>query len=224
MGNQRKRKFIRQDIQLKVVFICLFVASLVLLINFQLSLASLWNLSNSLTSTTDLTFALEELRGAVISRFLISVVTAIPLSAAIGVLYSFRFSGPIHRFKKYFLAMNETGRWDEPLFLRKGDDLQDVCESMNNALDDMRGFLVENRELLKEIQGLHASGVLQATDEAKQSVNGLMNRIAATVATHAQRLPEWPYSAELEENTPASPVGKLEEDAVEDQRELETTT
>jgi hypothetical protein len=43
--NRRRKKYIRPDLQLKVVIITFFAASFLLLVNFQLDIAGLWSLS-----------------------------------------------------------------------------------------------------------------------------------------------------------------------------------
>jgi methyl-accepting chemotaxis protein len=145
--NRRKKKLIRSDLQIKIVFITLFVASLVLLINFQMSLAALWSISIQPVGTVE--SALDQIRHVMVKKFLISVAMAIPLAVSVGILYSFKFSGPIYRFKKYFLEL-VTGRWDERCSLRKGDDLKDVCDSINAAVGTLRERIRESHHVLQE--------------------------------------------------------------------------
>lgn len=145
----RKRKLVRLDLQFKVVFITLFVTSLVLLINFQLNLAGMASLASRYPDSSLAQALIEEFKGATMQKFLLSVGMAIPLAASVGVLYSFKFCGPIFRFKQFFLNM--TKRWDEPLRLRKGDDLQDVCEAINTGVGSMRARLRANHRLLADI-------------------------------------------------------------------------
>lgn len=152
----RKQKLVRLDLQLKVVFITLFVASLVLLINLQLNLAGMWSLASRYPESSQAQLLIESFKSATITKFLLSVGMALPIATSVGVLYSFRFCGPIFRFKTFFANM--TSRWDEPLRLRKGDDLQDVCDAINSGVGSMRTRLRENHALLLEVREWIASG------------------------------------------------------------------
>ena len=200
---RRKRKLVRMELQLKVVFVTLFVASLVLLINFQLSLASLWSLSSRLTGATSIASALEELRRSLIGKFLISVGIAVPLAAAVGILYSFRFCGPIYRFKKYFKELL-TGRWDTRCFLRQGDDLQDVCESIRLAMDSVQQFLRENRAIVDGLTQLGAEGGLRAEGVAAEKLRIVMAQAQAAARTYQERFPE--PEEQVGEAEPAKPT------------------
>jgi uncharacterized transporter YbjL len=207
---RRKRKLVRLDLQLKVVFVTLFVASLVLLINFQLSLAALWSLSGKLTATMSVAAALEELRRSLIGKFLTSVGIAVPLAAAVGILYSFRFCGPIYRFKKYFKEI-ASGRWDSQCSLRKGDDLQDVCDSIVVAMTLLQDFLKENRGILKEIEEIQNQGLIVARGEDLEKVKGLLERVAVANAVFQQRFPP----------PPEPPSSAPDAEAAEEVKELE---
>ena len=119
--NRRKRKLVRLDLQFKVIFITLFVASFVLLINFQLLLAWIVGFSANLGADATVDSVLEQTRSVILHRFLVSLAIALPLSVSVAVLYSFRFCGPIYRFKQHLSDLVVVGRWDRPCTLRKGD-------------------------------------------------------------------------------------------------------
>ena len=61
----------------------------------------------------------------------------LPLTMAIGILVTFRIAGPLYRFEKY---LGDVIRGDEigPCRLRKGDDLQELCELINKATEPVR--------------------------------------------------------------------------------------
>ena len=208
--NQRRQKLIRNDVQLKVVFITLFVSSLVLLINFQLSLAALWNLQNEITANTSVTLMLETMRRSLVSKFLVTVAVAIPLAAAVGILYSFKFSGPIHRFKLHFQGLR-VGRWDQPCRLRDGDNLVDVCDTMNLAVDAFNEVLVRNDSALRSLQALGREGSLSSSDDAK--LQDLLAQADQVVAENQERIPSLvsadpvrSQSAEAEANAVVEPT------------------
>ena len=61
----------------------------------------------------------------------------LPFTFAIGVLITFRVAGPVHRFYVYLaqvIRSEEVG----PCRLRKGDDLQELCELINKATEPIR--------------------------------------------------------------------------------------
>jgi hypothetical protein len=187
--NRRKKRLIRFDLQLKVVFITLFVASFVLLVNFQLLLAALWSLSAKMVSSTRPDLLLDEMRSIIIQKFFISLGIAVPLGFCVGVLYSFRFSGPVWRFKQYFGEVIQ-GRWGRVCRLRKGDDLQDVCESINGAMDQLRGRLKANHELLGEVGGLLGTLEGSVTGSGAENLRRIEDWIRAEAHFYKERFEE----------------------------------
>jgi methyl-accepting chemotaxis protein len=186
---QRKTKLIRLDVQLRVVLIALCVTCFVLLINFQMSMAALGSVQHSFAKGANVAFTFEEMRNAIINRFLVSIALTIPISAAVGILYSFRFAGPLYRFGKYFDEL-KAGRWSSRCSLRKGDDLVDLCDGINDALDPMRGLLQESHGILKTVQALVAQAALRPSPDAQDEVKALMDQIAAANAVFDARLPQ----------------------------------
>jgi len=185
--NRRSRKLIRLNVQLRVVFITLFVASFVLLINFQLTLAGLWSISSKLVNTVGVDLVLEEMRSIVIKKFFVALGIAIPLGTSVGILYSFSFCGPIYRFKKYFAAL-AGGTWNETCNLRKGDDLKDVASSINEAMDQVRSRLTANHELLQEVRVFLEQSVLPADGRTQERVKELKERISKEETFYSERL------------------------------------
>lgn len=185
----RRTKFIRFDVQFRVILIALCVACLVLLINFQMSMAALGSVKGSFERGVSATMTFEEMRNAVISRFLLSIGITIPIAAAVGILYSFRFAGPLYRFDRYFNEL-KTGRWSNRCSVRKGDDLQDMCGAINGALDPMRALLQESHGILKTVQALVAQAALKPSPDAEDEVKALMAQIAAANAVYDARLPQ----------------------------------
>jgi hypothetical protein len=185
--NRRRKKYIRPDMQLKVVLITFFAASFLLLVNFQLDIAGLWSLSSKLAVTGGgAQAALDETRRLVIEKFLITFGLSVPLTVSIGILYSFSFSGPVYRFQKYFNDL-AAGRWDSRCQLRRGDGLQDVCESINEAMDSVWAQLLEDLRLLQDSRAL-LDQVAPADGEAAERWAMLKDRITKVIALHEERL------------------------------------
>jgi methyl-accepting chemotaxis protein len=185
--NRRKRQFIRTDLQIKIVLVTLFVASLVLLINFQLGLSMLWRLSSQPSISAE--GALDQMRNELAFTFLVSVAFSIPLSICVGLLYSFKFAGPIHRFKSYFIDL-VAGRWDVRCTLRRGDDLSDVCDAINSGVGILRERIRESHEMLGEA-GDVLSTVAGAADEAgKAKVGAILEKIERERQIFRERFPD----------------------------------
>ena len=225
---RRKRKLVRLDLQLKVVFITLFVTSLVLLINFQLNLAGLWNLSSRFMDSNNTRALLDAFRAATIQKFVLSVGMAVPLAASVGVLYSFKFCGPIFRFKQYFISL-KTARWDERCMLRKGDDLKDVCEAINEAVDAFRQHVRRNHALLQEVKSLLDANPKLQSKVAKDQLELIRSEIEVENEAYQMRFgdpaaletPETPDEGTEKTTTEGEPVPAVEGEASGDKGEAE---
>jgi hypothetical protein len=65
---------------------------------------------------------------------LFSFAVLLPSVLAIGVLLTFRVAGPIYRFERY-LEDVAAGRDTGPCRIREGDQLQELCDRINAALE-----------------------------------------------------------------------------------------
>lgn len=203
---RRKRKLVRLDMQLKVVLVTLLVACLSLLVNFQLSMASVWSLNGRFPDSPSAAAALESVRLALINRFILAVVVAVPLAAAIGIVFSSKFAGPIFCFKRHFMEML-NGRWDQQLSLRTGDDLHDVSGVINEALDLLRARLRAHQEIFKDLEAYFSGADSVAGGKSLELLMQLRQRLASEQAAFEARFPSTVgtrnlASAELQ---PASP-------------------
>ena len=61
----------------------------------------------------------------------------LPLTIAIGILVTFRIAGPLYRFER-FLELVIRGEQVGPCKLRNGDELQDLCDLINEATRPLR--------------------------------------------------------------------------------------
>lgn len=182
--NRRRRKLVRTDLQLKVVAITLFVASFCLLVNFQLVVASLWGLHSSLVNASNYGQFLDAVRRLVIQKFLVSLAIAVPLSATIGILYSFTFSGPIYKFKKYFSELADGAPWDESCTLRKGDQLVDLCDAFNRALGQLRDRVAASHFALQEADALLRDPAIE--ERLDPSERDRLARVREAIAEEAE--------------------------------------
>ena len=209
--NRRKTKYIRPDMQLKVVFITFFAASFLLLVNFQLNLSGLWSISGKAGMVATLG-TIDETRRLLIEKFLITIALGVPLTVSVGILYSFSFSGPIYRFRRYFQDLG-AGRWDARCTLRQGDGLQDLCEAINESLDPIWAQLLEDTKLLQESSALLDESSLPAGSDPERR-KMLQERLRKAIAVHEERLGL--------RKRPAAPAPAMASASPE--RELEQTT
>ena len=184
--NRRRKKFIRADLQLKIVFIALFVANLVLLLNFEMNLTVIREVLNQ--SWAGVEGAIEEIRHGVVMRFLIAIGVGVILSFCAGILYSFKFSGPIYRFKMYFSEL-VAGRWDRPCNLRTGDDLMDVCDSINSGVGAVLDRVRENHSILDEVTKVLREVSYTVDGSGKARIQALQERIERESRVWQERFP-----------------------------------
>ena len=155
--NRRRRTLIRMDLQLKIVFVAILAACLVLLVNFQLTFAALWNTSATIADFDGVDEVVVHMRAVLLRKFVLTVGLGIPFAASLGILYSFKFCGPLYRIKRHLESL-QKGSWRQTCTLRRGDDLQDVVQILNETTtsaceyaDDVHDLLQETRAVLDEL-------------------------------------------------------------------------
>jgi methyl-accepting chemotaxis protein len=166
-----------------------------------MSLAALWSISIQPMGTVE--SALDQIRHVMVKKFLISVGMAIPLAVSVGILYSFKFSGPIYRFKKYFTEL-VTGRWDERCGLRKGDDLRDVCDAINAGVSTLRERIRESHHLLQESRKAFEEVSYTVDGNGKARIQTLLEKIERERKVFDERFPA-PASEFTPAPAPAAP-------------------
>lgn len=68
---------------------------------------------------------------------LTSFLLLMPAAALMGVMLTFPIAGPLYRFKQH-LASIARGERPGPCKIREGDELQDLCELLNAAVDSLQ--------------------------------------------------------------------------------------
>jgi hypothetical protein len=132
---KRRVKLIKPTLQLKLVGTFLGMTALTLLLQYMLVTA---HLTDAATRMPDggsyLMSILPEMMTKVL---LLSFLVVLPLMFCVGVLTTFRIAGPVYHFEQYLAAVargEETG----PCRLRKGDELWDLCDRINEATAALR--------------------------------------------------------------------------------------
>lgn len=136
MKKLRKQKLIKTSLQLRLslVFLTLaFIASL-----FQVILLNRSIMSLSAKMPTDGDILMTHLPQVLGQNLLITVLVLVPIMIGVGILITHRVAGPIYRFEQY-LAQVARGESVGPCVLRDGDELQDLCDRMNEAVEKLSG-------------------------------------------------------------------------------------
>jgi hypothetical protein len=132
---RRTKRLIEPRIQLKfalMFFSTAGVASILLIAMLYMVLArAAENLPN------DGVLLLAEIPGALIHAAWMTVGLLVPLTLLLGISTTFTVVGPIHRFRIY-LSDLLAGQATAECTIRKGDELQDLCELLNLATAPLR--------------------------------------------------------------------------------------
>ncbi len=81
----------------------------------------------------------------------------LPLTIAVGIMVTFRIAGPIYRFEK-FLKQVVSGEQVGPCKLRRGDELEELCELINQATESIRLRNANQKPDETEHEELRAAG------------------------------------------------------------------
>lgn len=132
---RRSKKLVQPALQMRIAVVFLITAAVAVLV--QAGVLT-WVL-------TDLSFEVPE-DGAVIresipsllaTSLLVSFAVLVPSMLLIGILATFRVAGPLHRIQQ-FLRGVARGEERQPCRLREGDELQELCELVNEVTEPLR--------------------------------------------------------------------------------------
>jgi hypothetical protein len=130
----RKKKLVRNDIQLKLALLFALSTSMALVLQFMLFLATMTGRG---LDERGLGRAHAEIVEATLVTLALSVLIVLPLMLLVGVLATHRYAGPIFAFRGFLEALTR-GERPEDLRLRKHDELKDVCDLLNRATAPLR--------------------------------------------------------------------------------------
>lgn len=133
----RRIKLIQPSLQLKLIGTFLGVSALAMLLQFMLFTSSMSEVAAELPE--DGALLLQALQDANWRILLLTFGMLLPVTALVGVLVTFRWAGPIFRFKQH-LSRIALGERPGHCKIRKGDELQDFCEVLNEAIDNLQGL------------------------------------------------------------------------------------
>jgi hypothetical protein len=134
---KRSRLLVKNRLQIKVILAFIGISSVAALFQVYLLSRSLSLLAERMPKEGDL--LLNELPMIVRSSTLLSLAFLVPFMAGVGLVLTHRIAGPIYRFETY-LGQVVRGEQSGPVRIRKGDEFQDLCTLINDAVS-----AVENR-------------------------------------------------------------------------------
>lgn len=131
----RKRRLIKSSLQLRLISVFFSIACLASIFQvFMINRAVVSAASQLPSGGTELLALLPEV---VKAGLVVTLCVLMPAILFIGVMATHRVAGPVYRFEQYLrgVAMGEA---DGACSLRKGDEMQDLCDLLNLALERTR--------------------------------------------------------------------------------------
>jgi len=132
---KRRIKLIKPSLQLKLVGTFVGMTALTLLLQYLLISAHLTDAATRMPDGGS--YLMSMLPEMMTKVLLLSFLVVLPMMFCVGVLTTFRIAGPVYRFEQY-LASVARGEEVGPCRLRKGDELWDLCDRINEATAALR--------------------------------------------------------------------------------------
>lgn len=132
---RRRIRLVRPRLQLRLMGAFLGLSLLALTLQYLVFQRLLADAATALPN--DGALLLTQTNARLATVFLVSVALLLPATFAVGLLVTHRLIGPIYRFEVYLrqVIAKETS---EPCRIRKGDELQDLCDLINAATEPVR--------------------------------------------------------------------------------------
>lgn len=131
----RRNKLIRPGFQLKLIGSFVGLAGLALLLQFLFLGQRLTDAASKIEGGGG--EIAEAIPGMLLSVLVISIGILLPIIFAFGILLTFRIAGPLYRFEQHLGAI-ARGEDIGLCKIRKGDQLQSLCDKINAATETLR--------------------------------------------------------------------------------------
>ena len=128
----RKRKLIKSGLQLRLVTVFLVMGGLAALFQVLMLNRSILAVARR-TGVSGAEFV-EAVPHLLTINGLYTLGVLVPLMAIVGILATHRIAGPVYRFEKH-LELLARGEKPGPCIIRKGDELQELCQWINRAAE-----------------------------------------------------------------------------------------
>ena len=198
--NRRSRTFVRPSSQLEVVLFILLIAWGSLLLNYLL-----FELYSGPLLRKFLPPAYEAIIQTHLFRILFcTIAISVPVSIAVGVHVTFRYFGPVHRFK-IFLGEIVAGELGKECRIRTRDKLHDLCEAINRAVERVRADIRRDRIALRHAQDLLADIQVYLPEGEKERAETVAGEIREALSLHPALGPATPADEVPEPSKIAAP-------------------
>ena len=133
--HKRRIRLIRPRLQLKLTLAFVGLTLLALLLQFIVFLRTMTSIAVSLPS--DHNVLMDAVPEVLVQSLLLTFCVVIPLIFLVGVILTFRIAGPVYRFETY---LKQILRGENPgeCRLRQGDELNELCELLNQVTKPLR--------------------------------------------------------------------------------------
>ncbi|MCP3917444.1 MAG: hypothetical protein GY711_18005 [bacterium] len=131
----RRKKLIKPALQLKIVFAFVLTAGVAATVQALM----LWRATIETLATSQTTERAQvSITGIVVDNLLLTCLVLIPFFLFVGIIVTSRIAGPVYRFEQYLRQVTE-GTATGPCKIREDDELQELCDWINLALESVRG-------------------------------------------------------------------------------------
>jgi signal peptidase II len=127
----RKRQLVKSRLQLKLILSLMGVACLATLFQIILVNRALSELGAQLPREGDL--LLQAIPSLIRSSVVLTLAFLVPFMMGVGLVLTHRIAGPIYRFEQYLKSV-AAGEHTGPCKIRQGDELQELCDVINEAV------------------------------------------------------------------------------------------
>ena len=134
--NRRRSNLPNSRLQLKVVGVFLSIGLACLFAQFLFGRYAISELT-ALFANSKLGASEAMIMESLWIYFLFAGCLLVPLTISAGILVTFRIAGPAYRMERYLRDV-ASGADLPPCTLRKGDDLQELCDALNAAVDRLK--------------------------------------------------------------------------------------
>jgi hypothetical protein len=131
----RTRKLIKTALQLRLTLVFAGLGAIAALFQLILMNRSLAQLAEELPVDGDV--LLSAMPRILATNLLLTLGVLLPVLLGVGVLVTHRIAGPVYRFEQW-LGEIIAGRDPGPCRLRAGDELQELCQQLNEAVLALR--------------------------------------------------------------------------------------
>ena len=146
-GHKRKQYLVARKFQLKYVGIILMLVFLTgILCSYVVYYTAMFLFGDKLANVYP-QGRLMSIVNTVNIRILLSLLLITPLIVVIGIYASHRIAGPIYRIEKFLDGM-ASGEFSTPLRLRKKDELINLADGINRAVEGIKTTIRQEREIL----------------------------------------------------------------------------